>query len=136
MSENRHQIREQAFQTLFALDSNPDADINAVYESIPHHDQKAIPDYLVTLVEGVRSHQDDLDQQISTLLADGWKIQRLAKADLIILRIALYEIQFVANVPTVVAINEALELTKTFSNDKSRKFINGALGKFERQQEN
>lgn len=135
MSENRHQIREQAFQTLFALESNPDAEIADVYQSIPHHNQTAMPDYLMTLVQGVQEHQTTLDQQISGLLADGWELKRLAKADLIILRIALYEIQFVDDVPTVVAINEALELAKTFSNDQSRKFINGALGSFERQQE-
>ena len=64
-----------------------------------------------------------------------WEINRLAQTDLVILRVALYEIQFVDEVPTVVAINEALELAKTYSNDKSRKFINGALGKFERQLE-
>ena len=62
-----------------------------------------------------------------------WTINRLAKPDLVILRLALFEIQYAENVPTVVAINEALELTKTFSSDKSRKFINGALGKFEKQ---
>ncbi|MFC2671741.1 transcription antitermination factor NusB, partial [Limosilactobacillus vaginalis] len=80
-------------------------------------------------------HQEKLDEQITQLLASGWEINRLAQTDLVILRLALYEIQFVDEVPTVVAINEALELAKTYSNDKSRKFINGALGKFERQLE-
>ena len=74
-----------------------------------------------------------LAKQINDLLASGWTINRLAKPDLVILRLALFEIQYAENVPTVVAINEALELTKTFSSDKSRKFINGALGKFEKQ---
>ena len=135
MRENRHQIREQAFQVLFAMQSNPDADLTAVYQSLPHHDKHAIPEYLTALVNGVSDHQAGLDQQISSLLADDWEINRLAKTDLVILRIALFEIQYVEDVPTVVAINEALELAKTFSNDQSRKFINGALGHFERQQE-
>lgn len=135
MSENRHQIREQAFQVLFAMQSNPDADLTAVYQSLPHHDKHAIPEHLTALVNGVSDHQAGLDQQISSLLADDWEINRLAKTDLVILRIALFEIQYVEDVPTVVAINEALELAKTFSNDQSRKFINGALGHFERQQE-
>ena len=111
MSLNRHMIREEAFQVLFALQSDSEADIQTVYEAIPHHDEKQIPPYLLTLVNGVREHQDQLDEQINDLLA----------------------IQYAENVPTVVAINEALELTKTFSSDKSRKFINGALGKFEKQ---
>ena len=129
-------IREEAFQVLFALQSDPETDIQAIYEAIPHHDKKEIPAYLLTLVNGVREHQDELDEQINGLLASGWTINRLAKPDLVILRLALFEMQYVDNVPTVVAINEALELTKTFSSDKSRKFINGALGQFEKQTTN
>lgn len=132
MSLTRHAIREEAFQVLFALQNNSDADLETVYQSIPHHDEKQIPSYVKQVVTGVSDHQAELDNQISSLLASGWTINRLAKADLIILRLALYEIQYVDEVPTAVAINEALELTKTFSNDKSRKFINGALGKFEK----
>ncbi|WP_283588230.1 transcription antitermination factor NusB [Limosilactobacillus viscerum] len=132
MSLTRHAIREEAFQVLFALQNNSDADLETVYQSIPHHDEKQIPAYVKQVVTGVSDHQAELDNQISSLLASGWTINRLAKADLIILRLALYEIQYVDEVPTAVAINEALELTKTFSNDKSRKFINGALGKFEK----
>lgn len=135
MSLNRHQIREEAFQVLFALQTDSDADLATIYQSIPHHDRKEIPAYLQTLVEGVSEHQGELDQEISSLLATGWTIERLAKPDLVILRLALFEMQYVDDVPTAVAINEALELTKTFSNDKSRKFINGALGKFEQQLE-
>jgi N utilization substance protein B len=129
-------IREEAFQVLFALQSDPETDIQAIYEAIPHHDKKEIPAYLLTLVNGVREHQDELDEQINDLLASGWTINRLAKPDLVILRLALFEMQYVDNVPAVVAINEALELTKTFSSDKSRKFINGALGQFEKQTTN
>ena len=134
MMSNRHAIREEAFQILFAKQSNPDATLTDIYESLPSHADK-IPAYLQTLVEGVSEYQEKLDEQITQLLASGWEINRLAQTDLVILRLALYEIQFVDEVPTVVAINEALELAKTYSNDKSRKFINGALGKFERQLE-
>lgn len=133
MSLNRHQVREEAFQVLFALQTDADTDLATIYQSIPHHDQHQIPEYLKILVEGVNEHQGELDQEIRSLLADNWTIDRLAKPDLVILRIGLFEMQYVDNVPTAVAINEALELAKTFSNDKSRKFINGALGKFERQ---
>lgn len=136
MSLSRHQVREEAFQVLFALQTDSDADLATIYQSIPHHDQHQIPEYLKALVEGVNEHQGELDQEISSLLADEWTIDRLAKPDLVILRLGLFEIQYVDDVPAAVAINEALELAKTFSNDKSRKFINGALGKFERQLSN
>jgi N utilization substance protein B len=131
---NRHEIREEAFQILFAKQSNPDATLADVYESLPKHDEE-IPAYLQTLVNGVDEYQEKIDSQINQLLASGWEINRLAQTDLVILRLALFEIQYVSEVPTVVAINEALELAKAYSNDKSRKFINGALGKFERQLE-
>lgn len=134
MALNRHEIREEAFQVLFAKQSNPDATITDIYESLPTHSDE-VPAYLQQLVEGVTTNREQLDSQISSLLASGWEINRLAQTDLVILRIALYEIQNVKEVPTVVAINEALELAKDYSNDKSRKFINGALGKFERQLE-
>lgn len=136
MSLSRHQVREEAFQVLFALQTDSDADLATIYQSIPYHDQHQIPEYLKALVEGVNEHQGELDQEISSLLADDWTIDRLAKPDLIILRLGLFEMQYVDDVPAAVAINEALELAKTFSNDKSRKFINGALGKFERQLSN
>lgn len=136
MSLSRHQVREEAFQVLFALQTDSDADLATIYQSIPYHDQHQIPEYLKTLVEGVNEHQGELDQEISSLLANDWTIDRLAKPDLVILRLGLFEMQYVDDVPAAVAINEALELAKTFSNDKSRKFINGALGKFERQLSN
>lgn len=136
MSLSRHQVREEAFQVLFALQTDSDADLATIYQSIPYHDQHQIPEYLKALVEGVNEHQGELDQEISSLLADEWTIDRLAKPDLVILRLGLFEMQYVDDVPAAVAINEALELAKTFSNDKSRKFINGALGKFERQLSN
>ncbi len=136
MSLSRHQVREEAFQVLFALQTDSDADLATIYQSIPYHDQHQIPEYLKALVEGVNEHQGELDQEISSLLADDWTIDRLAKPDLVILRLGLFEMQYVDDVPAAVAINEALELAKTFSNDKSRKFINGALGKFERQLSN
>lgn len=133
MSLTRHALREEAFQVLFALQTNPEADLATVYQSIPHHDERALPDYVRQLATGVSERQADLDGQISGLLASDWTIDRLAKTDLIILRLALYEMQYVAEVPTAVAINEALELAKEFSNDQSRKFINGALGRFEKE---
>ena len=133
MSLTRHALREEAFQVLFALQTNPEADLATIYQSIPHHDERALPDYVRQLATGVSERQADLDEQMSGLLASDWTIDRLAKADLIILRLALYELQYVDEVPTAVAINEALELAKEFSSDQSRKFINGALGRFEKE---
>lgn len=131
MELTRHKIREVAFQTLFALASEPDADRMTIYRSlIKLRDDEQAPEYLDSLVSGVVDHQDELDEQISAHLAKGWTLQRLAKPDLIILRLALYELQYEENMPKAVAINEALQLAKSFSDDRSRKFINGVLSNF------
>lgn len=69
-----------------------------------------------------------LDEQIETL-SEGWKLKRIGKAELAILRLAIFEIQQDKEVPVGVAINEAVELSKQYGTEKSSKFINGILGK-------
>ncbi len=131
MKLTRHKIREVAFQTLFALASEPDADRETIYRSlIKLNDGEQVPAYLDFLVNGTVEHQDELDKEISDHLASGWTLARLAKSDLIILRLALFELQYENELPQAVAIDEALQLAKTFSDDRSRKFINGVLSNF------
>ena len=69
----------------------------------------------------------EIDEAISAHLKKGWPISRLNKTDLILMRIAVYEIKFVEEVPNKVSLNEALELSKEFSDETSRRFINGVL---------
>ncbi|KRL04251.1 hypothetical protein FD46_GL001375 [Liquorilactobacillus oeni DSM 19972] len=121
-----------AFQILFALESNPDTDINALYEQLRVDDEKltlpaVIPPYLVELTEGVVSHKEELDAVISSYLSKQWNLKRLTKTDLILLRLAAYEVQDVADVPAKVAVDEALQLAREFSDEKSRRFVNGIL---------
>ena len=132
MSLTRHEIREKAFQALFALNANPEADENELYQQLLNPDETAeveIPSYLSTLVTGVLEHQTELDEKIQPYLSSTWSLDRLAKTDLIILRIAFYELNYVDDVPSKVAVNEAIELAKAFSDDRSRKFVSGLLGK-------
>jgi len=86
-----------------------------------------VPTYLDLLVTGVCENKESLDKMIQEHLRRGWSLQRLSKMDVTILRIALFEMLYVDNVPNKVALNEAIELAKTFSDDQSRKFINGVL---------
>ena len=88
---------------------------------------------LPELVNGVLAHQDELDAQIESKLAPGWTLSRLARPDLVILRLALYELEY-TQVPNAVAINEALRLAHDFSDEKSYRFINGVLGSIESEQ--
>lgn len=131
---NRHQIRKSAFQTLFAQLANDDAYIAELYTEVLAIDhENEVPEYLITLVEGVNEHREELNEQIQSLLSSKWTVKRIAKSDLIILQIALFELQFVDDIPSAVVINEALELAESFSDDTSKKFINGVLGSFEKQ---
>lgn len=131
MSITRHQIREVAFQTLFAVNSNPDTDAMTVADSLleeRHVSQR--PEYLTKLVQGVLDHQSELDEMISSKLSSKWTLSRLNKTDLIILRLGLFEIQHCEDTPNKVALNEALQLAKEFSDEKERGFINGVLSNF------
>ena len=112
---SRKESRVQAFQTLFQLEMK-DSDLT-INEAISF-----IKDWLVS---GVKDHEPVLDETISPYLKD-WTIARLLKTDRIILRMATYEILH-SDTPAKVVMNEAVELTKQFSDDDHYKFINGVL---------
>ena len=129
-SLTRHEIRIRAFQMLFALNANPEADHDDLYQQLVGGDSDApveVPAYLWHLVEGVLAEQAQLDEQISQYLMSGWTLGRIAKTDLIILRIAFYELAHEKDIPKAAVVNEALQLAKQFSDDRSRRFVNGVL---------
>ena len=86
-----------------------------------------VNDYTVQLVEGVTQHAADIDRLIDTH-AEGWSLERLPDVDRAILRMAVYELLWVDDVPDAVVIDEAVELAKALSTDDSPAFINGVLG--------
>lgn len=90
---------------------------------------KEVPAYFTALIEGVERHQTEIDQLINKHIKGSWSVTRLESVNLQILRIAVYEMLYTDNkiVPNVVALSEALELAKLYSDDRSRKFINGVL---------
>jgi N utilization substance protein B len=91
------------------------------------------PDPLVRLlVEGVADHRVDLDETIARF-ATGWSLERMPTLDLLILRLATFELRHRPDVPTAVAIDEAVELAKRFSTDDSGRFINGVLASITRE---
>ena len=88
-----------------------------------------IPTFLLNLVMGVEQSKSELDEKISHYLKEGWTLGRLTLVEKNILRLGLFEMtEF--DTPQLVALNEAIELSKNFSNEKSSKFINGILSKF------
>ncbi|MBE9388783.1 transcription antitermination factor NusB [Vagococcus salmoninarum] len=137
----RHEIREKALQSLYPFDFNEEITkeeaISYAFEynnsDLVSEDGEAfVPGYLDTLVTGVCAHREELDELIKNNLKK-FTLARIAKPDLIILRMAIFEIKYVPEVPAKVALNEALELTKKYSDDESRKFVNGVLSNIIKQ---
>jgi N utilization substance protein B len=84
--------------------------------------------FAAELVRGVLANQDRLDAILSEA-SEHWKLEQMAKVDRIILRIAVYELTVDRQVPTKAAINESIELAKTFSGEEAGRFVNGILGR-------
>ena len=84
------------------------------------------------LIQGTIEHAPEIDAQIKTL-AHNWDFDRIAKIDLAILRLAMFEMMFRKDIPPVVSINEAIDLSKEFSNADAKRFINGILDRLKGQ---
>jgi len=84
------------------------------------------------LIQGVIAHAVEIDAQIKAL-AQNWDFDRIAKIDLAILRVAMFEMIYRKDIPPVVSINEAIDLSKQFSNADAKRFINGILDKLKGQ---
>ena len=87
--------------------------------------------YAREIVDGIIDHRDEIDEQITTHSRE-WKIERMPAVDRALLRIAVWEILHNDEVPTAVAIDEAVELAKEFSTDDSGAFVHGVLGRVSR----
>lgn len=134
MASNRHLGRVIAFQTLyeeeFRLDSNdPDFDIDEVMQRNIGRYKNMVDDtdFIEKLVKGVDLKKDELDAVLQPV-APEWPIDQISRMDRIVLRMGLYELTYLSDIPTKVVINEAVELAKSFGGDNSSKFINGVLG--------
>jgi transcription antitermination protein NusB len=87
-----------------------------------------VTQFAAELVRGVLANQEKLDAIIAEA-SENWKLAQMARVDRIILRIAVYELTVDRQVPTKAAINESIELAKTFSGDEAGRFVNGVLGR-------
>jgi len=83
--------------------------------------------YILTVVRGVAARQEELDAQIVSY-SKGWSLRRITRISRAVLRLALYEMTYVDDVPVGAAINEAVELAKAYDSDEAGKFVNGILG--------
>ncbi len=129
---NRREIREQIFKMLFQAEfyseEEMEEQIQISMEELQERSQEK-RDYIEQKLRKIYSLREEIDTKINEK-ATGWKTGRMAKADLALIRLAIYEIQYEDDIPAGVAINEAVELAKVYSSDGAPSFINGVLAKF------
>ena len=123
----RREAREKAIQTLFQLD-NTELSIDEAIVYIIGEGVEVNPFY-DKLVRGTVENNTEIDTELSAKL-ENWSLSRLPKIERTVLRLAVYELHFGKDAPERVIMNEAIELCKTFGDEKSGRFVNGGLSKF------
>jgi N utilization substance protein B len=116
-----------ALQALYQIEITGDPSSGAVDLFLSHFEGTAqAKEFARRLVSGVVSQGPAIDRKIEQS-TDNWKLARLAKVDLVILRLATYELVFCPDIPSSVSLDEAIEIGKRFGSDESATFINGVL---------
>jgi N utilization substance protein B len=131
---SRRRARQRALQILFLWDARrqPVEDvINAYYDTLYSEEKPERDEFVAGLVHGTVEHVAEVDAQI-TKHAEHWRMERMPVVDRNILRLAVYEMGH-AGTPAAVAIDEALELARKFSNEESVQFVNGVLDAVHRE---
>ena len=131
---SRRRSRQRALQMLFSWDSrrqSAEEAINHYYDVLYSEEQPTRDPFVANLVRGTIEHAGELDERISKH-AEHWRIERMPAVDRNILRLAVYEMVYLST-PAAIAIDEALELARKFSNEESVQFVNGVLDAVHRE---
>ncbi len=128
---SRREIREQIFKLLFRIGFYEENDmaeqLTLFFEELDKRGEKEVT-YIQEKYENIMEHLVEIDEMINKI-AHGWKTSRMGKVDLTLIRLATYEMKYEEDIPTGVAINEAVELAKKYGTDDSASFVNGILAK-------
>lgn len=127
----RQKSREKAMELLFSIEISKNSYEETIENFIEDYemDLNTIDlDYIKNVVKVVTDNLETIDEKIIKSLVN-WKLDRVSKVNLTVLRLAVGEMMFIEDVPGSVAINEAVELTKKYSDEKSCSFVNGVLDK-------
>ena len=127
MAGARSKARKRALDVLYEAGQRRGDALATLRERLAQSDPP-VPEYAVTLVEGVVAHRSRIDELLATY-AEEWTLDRMPPVDLAILRIGAYELLWCSDVPDAVAISEAVELAGSLSTDESAGFVNGLLGR-------
>jgi len=128
MTGTRHKARTIALQALYEVDAaarRPETVAERLLSETNLSEENK--EFVRSLVSGAIRNKDEIDGHIRRF-APAWPVDQIATVDRNILRLAIFEILFDNKVPVKVAVNEAVELAKTFGSDSSSKFVNGVLG--------
>jgi transcription antitermination protein NusB len=128
----RSKARKRALDLLYAADVRGESATEALDAAI-EAGEGPLNDYTTSLVRGVVEHQDRIDELLSSYSA-GWTLARMPAVDRNVLRLGVFELLYVDDVPEAVAVSEALALVKDLSTDESPQFVNGVLGAILRDQ--
>jgi len=138
----RRNARKLAFYLIFQYDfiNNRDSldemkEVKDTFFSVNTEMTEDERNYIESTTDGAMANKDEIDKMLDAY-AKGWTVERMSKVDKAILRLAVYELKYAPDVPDGVAINEAVELAKTYSSDEAPAFINGILGKIIGSEEN
>ena len=123
----RREARELIMKMLYETTFHPEKDANLLLEEYTKNMKGKVKDFIIKEFKGILEHQEEIDSIIEAS-STNWSIHRIAKVDHMLLRMAVYEIKWGEDIPQKVAINEAIEIAKIYSTDKSPRFINGVLG--------
>ena len=127
----RSEIRELAFKLIYSLEiqksENLEEQIDLYIENNEIEEQNAV-EYIKDCIHGINETEEEINKTVESSLTSDWKIDRISKVNLSLLKLAIYEIKY-KNIPYKVEINEVVELAKMYGEETSGKFINGALAK-------
>lgn len=126
---NRSEIREEAFKLIYSLEiqkKEPLEEQIELYIEANEITNKNAVEYIKDAVLGIEKNREEIIEKIEKNLKPEWKIDRISKVDLAILKLAIYEIKY-KDIPFKVVINEAVELAKKYGEDSSKNFVNGIL---------
>ena len=126
---NRSAIREQAFKLIYSLDIQRNENLEEQIELYIENNmitEKRAKEYIRESVKGVEENKEAILKLIEKNLKSDWKIDRISKIDIAILKLAIYELEY-TEIPFKVVINEAVEIAKKYGEDTSKNFINGIL---------
>jgi N utilization substance protein B len=124
----RSRGREVALQVLYQVEQNPGVPVSEVHQFINRRllGEVTLIEFTEDLIAGVKQHRPQIDEMIEQV-AENWRLDRMAAIDRNILRLGAYEALFCPEIPSKVAINEAIELAKRYSTAQSSRFVNGIL---------